>query len=72
MEKYDEKVENAIIIVTTNLAKLMNKYAITKNKDESQKLKQKIDLLENIKDEIYQGNLLIIDKVIEKNRKSIL
>jgi len=68
----DREKNNALNVITKKIADLMNKYAIIKNSEESQKLKERISILQNIKDEIYKGNDNIIKKVLEKEKRGIL
>ena len=72
MENDDIRAEQAMYIVTNEIAKIMDSYAIEKDKEKSQKSKEKIDLLQKIKDEIYIGNKNIIDRVLEKHKEGIL
>ena len=50
------EVELAIDIITGKIAELMNKFAITQDKQESMILKEKISILQQIKDELYLNN----------------
>jgi len=68
----DREKNNALNVITKKIADLMNKYAIIKNSEESQKLKERINILQNTKDEIYKGNDNIIKKVLEKEKRGIL
>lgn len=64
--------ELAINIIMDNIAELTKEYSITKDKDKSTELKEKVNVLNRIKEEIYIGNTEIINKVIEKNKKGML
>ena len=66
------KTENAIEIINDNIAKYMNKYAITKDNEESKELKKKIDFLEMLKKEVYLNKRSIVNDVLEKHKKGIL
>lgn len=68
----DINMERAINIVMDNIAKLTKKFSVTKDEKESNELKDKINILNKIKDEIYLGNENIIKKVIEKNYKGMI
>ena len=68
----ETKTENAKNIITNKIAEMTNLYSITKDEKQSKELKEKINILNKIKDEIYLVNIDIIDNVIEKNRKGIL
>lgn len=74
MEEVDFEMnkELAIDIVMNNIAVITKEYSCIQDKDKSTELREKINVLNKIKDEIYLGNLEIINKVIEKNRKGIL
>lgn len=62
----------ALNIIMDNIAKLTRKYSLTKDKEASIELKEKVNVLNQIKEEIYLGNIEIINKVIEKNKKGML
>ena len=62
----------ALNIIMDNIAKLTRKYSLTKDKKTSIELKEKVNVLNKIKEEIYLGNIEIINKVIEKNKKGML
>lgn len=68
----DIQKDLALDIITNNIAKTTREYSLTQDNEQSNKLKNKVDVLNKIKDEIYLGNIEIINKVIEKNRKGIL
>lgn len=69
---FEMNKELAIDIVMNNIAAITKEYSGIQDKDKSTELREKINVLNKIKDEIYLGNLEIINKVIEKNRKGIL
>lgn len=56
--------EKAMTIVVNELARLMDRY-IKNDSNESELLKEKIDVLEQMKDEINKGNENIIRKILE-------
>lgn len=62
----------ALNIIMNNIAEFTREYSITKDKNKSTELKEKVDVLNKIKEEIYLGNTEIINKVIEKNKKGML
>lgn len=68
----DIQKDLALNIIINNIAKNTREYSLTQDKDESSKIKDKVNVLNKIKDEIYLGNVDMINKVIEKNRKGIL
>lgn len=68
----EKNKELALDIIMNNIAKITQQYSIEKDKTKVKKLKEKVDILNKIKDEIYLGNLKIIDKVIKKYKKGIL
>lgn len=68
----DINMERAINIIMNNIAELTKKFSVTKDEKESNELKDKINILNKIKDEIYFGNENIIKKVIEKNYKGMI
>lgn len=68
----DIKRDLALNIIMDNIAKLTREYSLTKDKEASIELKEKVNVLNQIKEEIYLGNIEIINKVIEKNKKGML
>lgn len=70
--RLEKKTEDAKNIIMNKIAEITNEYSITKEEIKSKELKEKIDVLNKIKEEIYLGNTDIINNVIEKNRKGIL
>lgn len=70
--EFDIQKDLALDIITNNIVKNTREYSVTQDKEKSDKLKDKVNVLNRIKDEIYLGNVDMINKVIEKNRKGIL
>ena len=68
----DEKIEIALDIVVDKIAELQEQYVFLKDLDKSEKIKVKLDVLEEIKDQLYSGNLLIAENVINKKEKGTL
>lgn len=68
----DIKSDIAIDIVMNNIAALTNEYSTTKDEQRSKELKEKINILNKIKDEVYLGNEDIILNVIKKGKEGIL
>lgn len=68
----DIKSDIAIDIVMNNIATLTNEYSTTKDEKRSKELKEKINILNKIKDEVYLGNQDIILNVIKKGKEGIL
>lgn len=66
------ELELAIDIITGKIAELLNKFAITQDKQESKILKEKINVLQQIKDELYLNNYSIAKKVLNKSKRGIL
>ena len=70
---YERKdIDIAEEIVVDELAILLNEYATTKDKSESNKLREKIDVMQQIKEEIYAGNQEVVKMIIKKKRIGIL
>ena len=68
----DIKSDIAIDIVMNNIAALTNEYSTTKDEKRSKELKEKINILNKIKDEVYLWNKDIILNVIKKGKEGIL
>lgn len=63
----EEKINMALEIVNQRIAELMKEYAYSKN--ENTELKEKMKVLEEIKNVIYVGNVAFAEKVLEENKK---
>ena len=57
--------EKALSIVVSAISQMMNLLMKCKDKKKSKLLKEKITVLQDVKDEIYKGNEKITEKVIE-------
>lgn len=68
----EEYVELATEIIEDELANIMNVYAVTKNEEKANVLKQKIGVLQQIKTEISKGNSNIIKMVLQRKKKGII
>lgn len=68
----DIKSDIAINILVDNIATLTNEYSTTKDEKRSKELKEKINVLNQIKNEVYLGNEDIILNVIKKGKEGIL
>lgn len=68
----DIKSDMAIDIVMNNIATLTNEYSTTRDEKRSKELKEKINILNQIKNEVYLGNEDIILNVIKKGKEGIL
>ena len=68
----EEYVELATEIVEDQLATIMNEYAVSKNQQANKLLKQKIEILQQMKGEIYKGNSNIIKMVLKGKKKGII
>ena len=66
------EVELAIDIITGKIAELMNQFATTQDKKTSNILKEKIHVLQQIKDELYLNNYSIAKNVLNKSKRGIL
>lgn len=66
------EVELAIDIITGKITELMNQFAITQDKQTSNILKEKIHVLQQIKDELYLNNYAIAKNVLDKSKRGIL
>lgn len=62
----------AVEIIMDNIALLTKQYSIAQNEKESLELKQKLEVLNKIKEELYLANEEIINKVITKREKGML
>lgn len=63
----EEKINIALDILNQRIAKLMKKYAYSKDKDID--LQNEIRILEEVKDQIYYGNIIFAEKVLQKNKE---
>lgn len=70
MEDYD--VDKALDIVTYKISQILGEYAISKDKEKSDELKKKLDVLEEIKEQVYLNNKLIIQTILDKNEKGLI
>lgn len=68
----EEYVELATEIVEDQLATIMNEYAVSKNQQANKLLKQKIEILQQMKGEINKGNSNIIKMVLKRKKKGII
>lgn len=68
----EEYVELATEIVEDQLATIMNEYAVSKNQQANKLLKQKIEVLQQMKGEINKGNSNIIKMVLKRKKKGII
>ena len=68
----EEYVELATEIVEDQLATIMNEYAVSKKQQANKLLKQKIEVLQQMKGEIYKGNSNIIKMVLKGKKKGII
>ncbi len=68
----EEYVELATEIVEEQLATVMNEYAVSKKQQANKVLKQKIEVLQQMKGEIYKGNSNIIKMVLKRKKKGII
>lgn len=66
----DEKINLALDIVNQQIARLFKENIY--NKDISNQIIEKLKLLEKIKKEIYLGNMIWTNKIIEKNEEGII
>lgn len=68
----EEYVELATEIIENELATVMSEYAVNKNQKANKLLKQKIEVLQQMKGEIYKGNSNIIKMVLKRKKKGII
>lgn len=68
----ETKTEMALNIIVDKIAEITKLYSITKEETLSKELKEKIEILNKIKDNIYLGNINIINNVIKKNKRGLL
>lgn len=67
------KKDLAINILSENINSLLNKYTeIEEDTSTSDKLQEKIEILSEVKEQVYLGNQQIIEKVIDKRNMGIL
>ena len=57
--------EKAMDIIVNGISQIMNKWMENKDEQKAKELKEKFNVLQGMKDEIYKGNEKIIKKVIE-------
>lgn len=57
--------DSALNIIMDKIAETTNLYSLTKDETESKELNEKLQVLNKIKDEIYLGNIKIINNVIK-------
>ncbi|MBR2708640.1 MAG: hypothetical protein IKG14_01855 [Clostridia bacterium] len=57
--------EKAMNMLLDELSGLMDELMYTNDENESVVLKEKIDLLEKMKEEVYKGNERIINKILK-------
>ncbi len=67
-----EKIDLAIEVINNKISELMNDFSIEKDKNKSKELEKRIDVLQEIKDQVYVGNEEIIEKVITKSKEGVL
>ena len=68
----EEYVELATEIVEDQLATVINEYAVSQNQQANKLLEQKIEILQQMKGEIYKGNSNIIKMVLKRKKKGII
>lgn len=66
------KVDLAIGILTEEIAKIMRSYQFCKDEQKCNEYKEKLDVLQKMKDEINKGKIIFANNVIEKKKKGIL
>lgn len=57
--------EKALNIVVDAISQMMNQLMENKDKSSQKQIKEKLEVLQGVKDEIYKGNEKIIKKVLE-------
>ena len=63
----DEKINTAINFINGGIAKLTKEFAHSQN--DEKELKEKIEVLEKMKEQVYSGNVAFAEKIIEKHQK---
>ena len=66
-----EKINYAKNIVNEKMAELVKQFSTEKDDAKSQELEKRIDLLQEIKDQIVMGNDQVIKKVIMKKEEGV-
>lgn len=69
---FEVNSDYAVDIISNSIAELTSIYSVEKDKVKSNKLKEKINILNKVRDEIYLGNAQMINKTIEKKKKGVL
>lgn len=64
METFEK--EKAMNIVVDAISQMMNQLMDNKKNSNEKEIKEKIEVLQGVKNEIYKGNEIIIRKVLEK------
>ncbi len=64
METFEK--EKAMNIVIDAISQMMNQLMDNKKNSNEKEIKEKIEVLQGVKNEIYKGNEIIIRKVLEK------
>lgn len=68
----DENLNIALEIINKKISVLLDQYSsINGELKTDKKIKEKIDLLQKLKDEVYCGNQNFINSIIEKEKKGI-
>lgn len=67
-----EQIEYSLEILNNKLIELINKLFAEMDKKQIMQLENKINILQEIRDELYKGNLKLAKKVIMKREQGIL
>ncbi len=65
-------LDEALEIVVGKIAEITREYSVEQDEKKADKLKEKLDLLESFKLEVYKGNTEIIKKILEENKKGVI
>lgn len=68
----EEKINLAIEILTEKIATLTKDFANNHDESLNEQFEEKIKVLNNIKDEVYLGNVAYAEKVLKKNEEGKL
>lgn len=69
---FEINIDYAIDIVFNKIAELTAIYSTEQDKEKSKELKDKINILNKVKDEIYLNNTQMMNKVLDKKKKGVL
>lgn len=68
----DILIQKSVEILTSKIADITKEYATEKDINKSNRLKEKLDFLNDLRTEAYKGNKGVIKIVILENNKGII